>query len=342
MLAIQLLTRSPITPNRGIIRIQPDQTVIRIGRATDNDVVINDPYTDPYHAELRRNDQGYWTLHDLGSLNGTQKLYGQMVTGLKKLLQPVKRQPVSTFVAADVGDVFAIGKSRFRLISADQTAAPAQPLSSIENWLEWLEQRSVLLILFVIGVTSLVFNFYFDTPRPTDVGQIVKMGLSYSAVGIGWSLFWASIGLMLFKPMRFSAHLSLWFGLTSIVFTLDTLIQIVTYNLNLSWVTALLDYAITGIMLLVFINIVFYLLSHLPHDQRWLRANALVWTIMLGWWFFDYDWQTRFDSYPEYASELQPPGLLFRPVSNTDDYLNSLDAVFEEAAQRRADPIPRQ
>jgi pSer/pThr/pTyr-binding forkhead associated (FHA) protein len=54
-----------------------DRPVVRIGRATDNDVVVDDPHVSRYHAELRRED-GEWRLCDLNTANGT-KLDGRRV-----------------------------------------------------------------------------------------------------------------------------------------------------------------------------------------------------------------------------------------------------------------------
>lgn len=46
---------------------------MRIGRATDNDIVLdNEPTVSRHHAELGRpGDSGRWTVRDLGSHNGT-------------------------------------------------------------------------------------------------------------------------------------------------------------------------------------------------------------------------------------------------------------------------------
>ena len=45
--------------------------IIRIGKASDNDFVVNDPHVSRYHAKLVREEGGYWLLEDLGSTNGT-------------------------------------------------------------------------------------------------------------------------------------------------------------------------------------------------------------------------------------------------------------------------------
>jgi ABC-type multidrug transport system ATPase subunit len=52
---------------------------LRIGRATDNDVVVSDLSVSRYHAELRRTSRGSYEIVDLDSHNGTY-LNGQRVT----------------------------------------------------------------------------------------------------------------------------------------------------------------------------------------------------------------------------------------------------------------------
>lgn len=45
--------------------------VIKIGKAQDNDFVVSDPHVSRYHAQLVREDKGYWLLEDMASTNGT-------------------------------------------------------------------------------------------------------------------------------------------------------------------------------------------------------------------------------------------------------------------------------
>ncbi|GGP94902.1 FHA domain-containing protein [Streptomyces roseolilacinus] len=52
------------------VRPLPTRTV-RIGRATDNDVVVDDLVVSRHHAELRSQPDGTYLIHDLGSHNGT-------------------------------------------------------------------------------------------------------------------------------------------------------------------------------------------------------------------------------------------------------------------------------
>ena len=45
--------------------------LIKIGKAPDNDVVINDPHVSRYHAQMIRTENDTWIIEDLNSTNGT-------------------------------------------------------------------------------------------------------------------------------------------------------------------------------------------------------------------------------------------------------------------------------
>jgi ABC-type multidrug transport system ATPase subunit len=71
---------------------------LRVGRAPDNDLVLDDPLVSRYHAELRKGHSGGFELADLGSQNGT------FVNGGRIAMQPLTGS-----------DRIGIGHSTFRL-----------------------------------------------------------------------------------------------------------------------------------------------------------------------------------------------------------------------------------
>ncbi|MGY5036310.1 FHA domain-containing protein [Streptomyces sp. 900116325] len=81
-----------------IVRPRPVHTV-RIGRSSDNDLVVDDLTVSHRHAELRAHPDGTYEIVDLGSHNGTY-LNGQLVG----------RAPVAA------GDIVGIGHSEFSLV----------------------------------------------------------------------------------------------------------------------------------------------------------------------------------------------------------------------------------
>ncbi|WP_046919421.1 FHA domain-containing protein, partial [Streptomyces stelliscabiei] len=80
------------------IRPLPERTV-RIGRASDNDLVVDDLIVSRRHAELRARPEGTYEIVDVGSHNGT------FLNGA-----PVDRAPVTP------GDIVGIGHSAFCLV----------------------------------------------------------------------------------------------------------------------------------------------------------------------------------------------------------------------------------
>jgi predicted component of type VI protein secretion system len=58
-----------------------------IGRSRDCDVVLEDRNVSRRHAEIRREPDGGWTVHDLGSTNGV-RVNGRPVGGAGEELQP--------------------------------------------------------------------------------------------------------------------------------------------------------------------------------------------------------------------------------------------------------------
>ncbi|MDQ8705343.1 ATP-binding cassette domain-containing protein [Streptomyces sp. LHD-70] len=80
------------------VRPLPPARTTRIGRAPDNDLIVQDLLVSRRHAELRAGPEGY-EIVDVGSHNGTY-LNGQ----------PVSRAPVAS------GDVIGVGHSAFVLV----------------------------------------------------------------------------------------------------------------------------------------------------------------------------------------------------------------------------------
>jgi len=81
---LHVLLPGDATPRRFI-------TLVRIGRAVDNDLVIDDEVVSAHHLELRPSDTG-WQLVDLGSTNGT------FVGG-----RPIETAPVASAMTVRLG-----------------------------------------------------------------------------------------------------------------------------------------------------------------------------------------------------------------------------------------------
>lgn len=95
-----------VSSDAGTARLPARGETMTIGRAPDNDVVLNGEQTvSRHHAELRRHHEG-WAIRDLGSSNGTH------VNGTK--LATDEERVVST------ADVVGVGSVTLRLLPAGE------------------------------------------------------------------------------------------------------------------------------------------------------------------------------------------------------------------------------
>ncbi|HEY9422068.1 MAG TPA: FHA domain-containing protein, partial [Thermoanaerobaculia bacterium] len=88
----------------------------RLGRGSDNDVVLPDVSVSRYHAEILREPEG-WAVHDLKSTNGVE------VNGA-----PVERAPLHP------GDHLSIGSFEIRVEEEPPLTLRPQPVSADEGF----------------------------------------------------------------------------------------------------------------------------------------------------------------------------------------------------------------
>ncbi len=101
--ALLVVKRGPNAGSRFLL----DQDVTTAGRHPDSDIFLDDVTVSRRHAEFRREGSGY-TVHDVGSLNGTY----------------VNREPIDA-VALTGGDEVQIGKFRLVYLTAAVRAGAA-------------------------------------------------------------------------------------------------------------------------------------------------------------------------------------------------------------------------
>ena len=129
---------------------------LRIGRAPDNDLVLDDLLVSRYHAELRRKPDGGYEITDLGSQNGT------FVSGRRITAHPLTDS-----------DTVGIGHSTFRLTS-----------DGLEQFVDGGEVTVAAqeLLTTVAGGKVLLDRVSFAMPQKCLVGVIGPSGAGKSTL----------------------------------------------------------------------------------------------------------------------------------------------------------------
>ncbi|MFA9217186.1 MAG: FHA domain-containing protein, partial [Sphingomonadaceae bacterium] len=93
------------------------QLPIRIGRAYDNDLILDDAHSGAHHASVSLNERGELLMTDLGSQNGS-----------------IYRGHRISHLVLGGNTVVRLGHTRLRIRAADFPVAPEVPDTTMHGW----------------------------------------------------------------------------------------------------------------------------------------------------------------------------------------------------------------
>lgn len=289
---------------------------ITLGRGFDNDVVLPDPHVCAHHAVIETNENGEILLKDLESVNGTFTR---------------KHQAVGQACIVSSGDEFMLGKTRIRIYRRDHVVAPSIRLSWVETLAHLASKPLVTGTVFLFAVLMSMFFQYANEIKAFYIGRELVTAVGVLLLITIWPASWMLFARAKKHDARFMAQLS-----ATIVFViLITLIQKADkwlafhFGANL-WI-GLIDVCLYILLTFLLIWLNFYLSIFQSSKKRWIYAASF--TVLLASFAyvgstFDAD---RFKSRPEYNATLYPPSLTVYSTQTVDEYLESAEAIFDEA-----------
>ena len=162
--ALELVDRAGRVEQRVLIADRP----VRIGRAFDNDLIVDDVHVDAHHAEVAVGDDGVPTVRDLGSVNG--------------LNSARSRQRVAQ-IALDREISFTVGGTAVRFRPADSAVVPAQPLhraSAFAHPVLWA------LLLLAAGLALTAYESTLGNSERENTVQLINVVMMQINVVIVW------------------------------------------------------------------------------------------------------------------------------------------------------------
>jgi ABC transport system ATP-binding/permease protein len=148
---------------------------VRIGRALDNDIVVDDLLASRHHAELRTAHDGSYELVDLGSHNGTYA-DGRRVTGRIKLKEGALVSVGHTMLRLQHGtleEFVDIGEASFSALGLSVTAGRRLLLDEVSFA---LEGGQFLAVLGPTGAGKSTLLKALTGARPADRGSVLYNG----------------------------------------------------------------------------------------------------------------------------------------------------------------------
>ena len=176
-----------LTPDGEVVqRSKIDHLPITIGRAYDNDIILDDPHTAAHHAQIELNQLDELIIADLGSYNGIT------LTNTRE-----------NFFVVDGDKVFRLGHTRLRIRTADyQVAAEVNDLTN-HRWEGLLPALTGLVLLLITGLLS---TWLADLNQGTLSKYLLEL-VGVLGFAIGWSGIWALFSKLFTGHARFGRHL---------------------------------------------------------------------------------------------------------------------------------------
>ena len=308
-----------------VARQRFDQLPVRLGRAYDNDVIVDDPFVAPSHVQIERREDGVLVARDLGTRNGTHA-----VAKLRRGSRKGAATPSGEIVLTPDTLVRA-GHSTFRVRPIDHVVAAERVDTTSHGW-EGL--RPAILAIVMLTLLALFNAWSADTS--TQDRMVYETGVA-AVLGIMlvWAGLWALLNRLFAGRARFGRHL--WIGAVCAVasFVTSSIAAMLGYAFSLSWLTQLDSYFSLG---LLSVAIYYHVATITPLSPSFARRFAVAFALLavglFGLWQYSTEHRLS-DSL--YMSSLQWPALrMVAPVS-TEEFVKDIAALKARADLRRND-----
>jgi len=293
-------------------RHQLNSLPIRIGRAYDNDFIVDDDYAAPRHALVDIDSQNRLVLHDLGSKNGVVK------NG--------KRLP-SLALSGDT--VVRIGHTSLRVRAAD-FPVPAELLDrTMHGWEGALPGMAGMLLAAIV---AFVMTWLFDTRafQPTLYLQALAAGVGGA---VAWGGAWAFANRLFGRHARLGRHIFIIGSGAAALLTWEAVSNVAAYAFALEGLTR---YGSHGVIALAAGIVYFHLATVKPQLRLRFRWVCLLFAVVASGLTLIANVQRSGRMADElYMGVVLPPSMRASPDHAVDAYIDQVEAMKDRIDRER-------
>ncbi len=316
-LIIQTLSRSGKVRNQQ--KVQGDK--IKIGRAYDNQLILEDIHVSEHHALVSQNEAGDIQIEDLNSLN--------------HLYTDDKRQ-INSAHPVQSGDEFYLGKLRIKILYLNHPVAETIALTKSEETAELFSCKRFNTIIFALFIALYGLSEYLSFFGEFKLKQLFVPVLSLIFALAIWPVFWSLLSRFFKHEARFWAH-----GATLIMTlfslkALTLLTQLIAYNFDSGLATGI-NVAAGFIIVFACLRFSLYLFNQ-KSDKRqlWLgfSLTCFIFTLVsLNYYVKHRD----FSPSPTYSSVILPSQFLFKNSKDINSFVESNRSLYQQAQEESAE-----
>ena len=293
-------------------RIALERDEARIGRAFDNDVVIDDPHVAPHHLRIHRGEDGELVAEDLGTLNG---LFPEHASHRVPRLS----------LANEPG--FRIGRTTLRVRDARHPVAPEKLLTPPRAHARWAGILATILLLMLLVVQWLNL-----TSQPNANAVFLPL-LGFVTVLAVWTTVWAVLSRIFFGQAQFALMLRIAVTACIALVIWDQVTE--TASFSLAWREAA-EYSGIGAWALLGAACYGHLHAIGPRHMR--AAMGLVIALVVvgaAIQYFGRSETRNLIGQRASLGDLRPPAFRVVPLASADDFFRKADGAKARVDQAR-------
>jgi len=298
-----------------------DGHCVRIGRAYDNNVILQDAYISPYHGQFMVDTEGRWCYEDLGSINGS------FSHDNKRLNQRIVIQS---------GDTLRLGNVSIRALSPRHPVSPAIPLIRLPI-LEAFQQRQWQLFIFVAGLIVFMVADWLKLTDSRKPSEWVNAVMPYLLMISAWVVFWGLIGKLHTREGRFGAQSVIAALLIASMIVTDSIILVFNFNIG----NPLPGTIGNGIILVMIFGSAISLSQRLAtqsrkvHISKWPYGIAAIFVAFII--LLQIQKQREFSQAPEYIYSMAPPSFVLRRGETILEFVTDSSPIFAHEPVKKQD-----
>jgi len=320
-IVIELLDRTGTV----IARHRCSELPVRLGRAYDNDVVIDDPFVAPSHVRIERRADGVLVACDSATRNGIHTA----TSGRWSLWQRVGKRLNEIVLTPDT--LVRAGHSTFRVRPMDHAVAPERLDTTAHAWEGLGPALVALVMLSLLGLfnawsldTTTQENLQYQTNLAGVIGSMVL-----------WAGVWALLNRLFGGRARFGRHFLIGSLLVVASFATTMLANLLAYAFSLEALSRFESYIS---LLLLAVAVYFHVATITPLSVSFARRFAAAFALLSMGLFALYQYSTeRQFGDSLYMSSLQWPAVRMVAPMSAEAFVKATDELKARADLRRND-----
>jgi hypothetical protein len=269
----------------------------RIGRAFDNDVVVDDPHVAPHHLRIFRGEDGELVAEDLATLNGLYPEHGS---------QRVQRLSL----AKEPG--FRIGRTTLRVHDSHHPVAAERLLVPPRAHAQWAAGLGLALF------AALLLLQWLNLTSEPNVNVILLPLLAMVTMIAAWTGAWAMVSRLFFGQARFALQVRIALTACLVWVVWDQVAELLSFSLASR---GIMEYAGFGAWLLITATCWAHLRAIGPRHMR-VAMGVVVALVCTGaaLQFLGRSERTKLIGQRATLGDLRPPEFRLAPLASADDF----------------------